>query len=117
MAKPLNESLRDIYIETPDGMGNMLEIASESLAELVKGVSAYNKAGSLTLKISIRPSTAGAMAVTGKVTPIVPKGAPTESLLWPTPEGNLLSEDPKQKKFDLRPVAAMVPDLKPISKS
>jgi hypothetical protein len=31
---------------------------------------------------------------------------PAESLLWPTPEGNLMAEDPRQAKLELKPVAA-----------
>ena len=30
---------------------------------------------------------------------------PAESLLWPTPDGNLMAEDPRQTKLDLKPIA------------
>ncbi|MDD2663987.1 MAG: hypothetical protein PHD19_09520 [Dechloromonas sp.] len=35
-----------------------------------------------------------------------PKGMPAESLLWPTPEGNLMAEDPRQTTLELKQVAA-----------
>ena len=34
------------------------------------------------------------------------KGLPPESLLWATPEGNLMAEDPRQAKLPLRQVEA-----------
>jgi hypothetical protein len=33
-------------------------------------------------------------------------------LLWPTPEGNLLSDDPRQTKIDLREVSAPKVELR-----
>ena len=66
---------------------------------------ANNKAGSLTLKIHVKPSTAGALAVRSEVSTVKPKGLPPESLLWPTPEGNLLAEDPRQMKLEMKAVA------------
>ena len=35
-----------------------------------------------------------------------PKGLPPESLLWATPDGNLMGEDPRQTKLELREVTA-----------
>ena len=48
---------------------------------------------------------AGAMAVKADVSITKPKGLPPESLLWATPEGNLIGEDPRQTKLDLKAVA------------
>lgn len=117
MAKPLNETIRNIYVETTSGESqNLLEQASEALAEVVKAVSSYGKSGSVTLKVDVRKATAGAMAVKGKVTIKKPEGEPYEALLWPTPEGNLLTEDPSQSKLDLKPVAVDKPvELKTVS--
>ena len=83
----------------------MLDHAGQKFSELVNAVMANNKAGSLTLKIHVKPSTAGALAVRSEVSTVKPKGLPPESLLWPTPEGNLIAEDPRQTKLDLKSVA------------
>ena len=107
MAKPINENIRDVRVENDDGdLIPILDHAGAKFSELVNAVMANNKAGSLTLKIHIKPSTAGALAVRSEVSTVKPKGMPPESLLWATPEGNLMAEDPRQTKLDLKPVAA-----------
>lgn len=84
-------------------------------AELVNAVTANNKAGTLTLKIAVKPSTAGALAVKAEVSITKPKGLPPESLLWATPEGNLMAEDPRQTKLELRDVTPPTRELKAIA--
>jgi len=107
MAKPLNENLKAVRIETQDGdLIPVMDLAGEKFAELIGAVVANNKAGKLTLKIDVKPSTAGTLAVKAECSIVKPKGLPPESLLWPTPEGNLLAEDPRQMKLEMKPVAA-----------
>jgi hypothetical protein len=107
MTKPLNENIRDIRIENDTGdLLPLLDHAGAKLSEVIAAVVANNKAGSLTLKIDIKPSTAGALAVKADVKITKPKSSPPESLLWPTPEGNLIADDPRQVKLELKPVAA-----------
>ena len=106
MAKPINENIRDVRIENEDGdLIPVLDHAGMKFSELVNAVVSTGKAGTLTLKIGIKPSTAGALAVKADVNVTIPKGLPPEALLWPTPEGNLIAEDPRQTKLDLKPVA------------
>jgi hypothetical protein len=107
MSKPINENLRDVRVE--NDLGNLIPLldhAGDQFAELIKAICSTNKAGQLTLKVDIKPSTAGAMAVKASVSIKKPKGLPPESLLWPTPEGNLLADDPRQMKMELKTVAA-----------
>lgn len=105
--KPLNENLKAVRIETDDGdLIPIMDLAGAKFSELINAVCAHNKAGTLTLKIGIKPSTAGTLAVKAECNITKPKGMPAESLLWPTPEGNLIAEDPKQTKLDLKPVLA-----------
>ena len=107
MPKPINENLRDLRIENEDGdLIPVLDHAGEEFGKLINAVVTNGKAGSITMKIDIKPSTAGALAVKATVVSKIPKGLPPESLLWPTPEGNLMAEDPRQTKLDLKPVAA-----------
>lgn len=103
--KPLNENLIGVRIETDEGdLLPILDVAGQKFSELVGAVSQHQKTGTLTLKISIKPSTAGAMAVKADVSINKPKGLPAESLLWATPDGNLVAEDPRQTKLDLKSV-------------
>lgn len=107
MAKPLNENLKDVRIETEDGdLIPVMDLAGLKFSELISSVTDNNKAGKLVLTIDIKPSTAGTLAVRAEVKMTKPKGMPAESLLWPTPEGNLIAEDPRQMKLPMRPVIA-----------
>ena len=117
MGKPINENIRDVRIENEDGdLIPVLDHAGAEFATMIKSVVTTGKAGSITLKIDVKPSTAGALAVKASVSAKIPKGLPPESLLWPTPDGNLLAEDPRQTKLDLKPVAAEpVRELKTVS--
>lgn len=105
MAKPIQENLRNVSIEDENGdLRPLIDVASEKLAEIIQSVVAHNKAGSLTLKVDIKPSTAGALAIKAGVSIKKPLGLPPEALLWPTPDGNLLTEDPRQQKLELKAV-------------
>ena len=107
MAKPLNENLKQVRVETEDGeLLPIMDLAGLKFSELINAITAHNKAGKLRLSIDIKPSTAGTRAVKAEVSITKPKGMPAESLLWPTPEGNLLAEDPRQMKLEMKPVAA-----------
>lgn len=107
MTKPLYENLSNVRIETEEGdLLPIMDVAGSKFSELITAVAAHQKAGTLTLKIAVKPSTAGAMAVKADVTITKPKGMPAESLLWATPEGNLMAEDPRQTKLDLKAVTA-----------
>ena len=107
MAKPLNENLKQVRVETEDGeLLPIMDLAGLKFSELINAITAHNKAGKLRLSIDIKPSTAGTLAVKAEVSITKPKGMPAESLLWPTPEGNLMAEDPRQAKLELKPVAA-----------
>ena len=107
MSKPINENIRDVRIEDENGdLMPVLDVAGAKLSEVIAAIVATNKAGSLTMKIDIKQSTAGALAVKASVAIKKPKGLPPESLLWPTPDGNLMADDPRQTKLELKPVAA-----------
>lgn len=104
--KPLNENLRAVRVETEDGdLIPIMDAAGAKFSELIRAVTENNKAGKLTLKIDVKPSTAGTLAIKAECTITKPKGMPAESLLWPTPDGNLMAEDPRQTKLDLKPIA------------
>lgn len=100
MTKPITDTLRHL------GAGCLMDDAAEAMAGLVLAVDSTGKAGTLTIKISLRKATAGALAVTGTVTAKKPAAPPMESLMFPTPEGNLLTEDPRQQKLELKSVGA-----------
>lgn len=97
--------------------GCLVDDATTGLAEIVKAVDATGKPGSLVITVTVRKATAGAMAVLGKVAVKKPVEPVLESLLFPTPEGNLLTEDPNQRKLDLRPISVTQKELKEVNQS
>lgn len=103
MARIITDSLRHLQ------GGTFLEEASEQLAELVSAVDNTGKAGTITLVISVKKMSKGAMGVTGQIKLRKPQEAPDATLMFPTPEGNLLTEDPRQQKLALKTVEASTP--------
>lgn len=96
-ARPITDTLRHI------GGGVFIDLASDKMNELVGAVAESGKAGKLTLEVSVKKATrGGAMHITGKVTVKKPAEEPMEAMLFATPEGNLVADDPKQSKLDLK---------------
>ena len=97
--RPITDTLRSI------GGGVFIDLASDKLAELVTAVDTSGKSGRIDLTISIKKATrGGAMHITGKVKLTKPAEEPMEAMLFATPEGNLLVDDPHQQKLDLKAV-------------
>lgn len=101
--RPITDTIRHI------GGGVFIDTASDKLAELVAAVDSSGKPGKLNLAITIKKATrGGAMHVSGTVTLTKPPAEPLECMLFATPEGNLVADDPKQAKLDLKAVAGAV---------
>lgn len=98
MPKPIHETLKHL------AGGTFLIEAGDKLAELVAAVDATGKGGTITMKISIKKSTKSAMQVIGNITMSKPQEAPDATLMFPTPEGNLLLNDPRQQSLELKTV-------------
>jgi len=97
--RPITDTLRHI------GGGVFIDTASDKMNELVSAVDASGKAGKLTLEVLVKKATrGGAMHITGKVTLKKPAEEPFEVMLFATPEGNLIADDPRQSKLDLKRV-------------
>lgn len=98
--RPITDTLRHI------GGGVFIDLASDKMNELVSAVDASGKGGKLTLEVSVKKATrGGAMHITGKVTLKKPAEEPMEAMLFATPEGNLMADDPRQQKLDLKTIA------------
>jgi len=98
-ARPITDTIRHI------GGGTFIDNASDMLAELVGAVDNSGKTGKITLEISVKKATrGGAMIVTGKVRMSKPADEPLEAMLFATPEGNLVVDDPHQQKLDLKAI-------------
>lgn len=101
MPKPITDTLRLLQ------GGTFIDKCSDQLAEAVRMVDETGKAGKLTITLDLKKSGA-AVAIKAKVTNKVPEAAADDDLMWPTTEGNLVLENPAQRKLDLR-VAGQAP--------
>lgn len=106
--RPITDTIRHIR------GGEFIDEASDALAELVRAVEATGKGGKVVLEISVKKMSRDANGVSGKVKLSKPFEAPESTLMFPTPEGNLLTEHPLQQKLPLVQVAASQPILKQI---
>lgn len=109
--KPITETLRHVR------GGQMIDEASDMLAEVVRAVETTGKAGELVIRLQVKKlSRSGALEIIDKVTHKVPSEAPLTTMMFPTPEGNLITDDPRQHKLDLRTVRiAGAADVTPIN--
>jgi hypothetical protein len=96
--------------------GVALDEISEEFNRLVAAVDNTGRPGELTLKIKLKPSTAGAIEVLDEVKAKVPTLPKESSLFFPTVEGNLVRNDPRQPEIPgLKEVAAMNKPIKEVS--
>lgn len=98
--------------------GELLDELSDQLNELVTACNETGKAGSLTLTLKLKPSRGGAIEINDAVTAKVPKLERGSTLMFPTPEGNLQREDPRQMKIEgLREVPRQSDELRNVSQA
>lgn len=110
MPRPITDTLRLL-----DG-GAFMDQCSDLLAETVKGVEETGKAGKLTITLDLKKA-GGAIAVRGKVTNKAPEALPDETLLWATVEGNLVTDNPAQRKLEFRDVAQGPSEMRDVQRT
>ncbi|QKJ67461.1 hypothetical protein HQN60_12515 [Deefgea piscis] len=101
------DTLRDI------AGGELVEDLGEVIRELNTAISLVDngKGGSITVKINIKPAgrQSGAMRVGYDIKLSKPSQPRRESIMFGTPEGDLLATDPTQRQLDLRDINATSP--------
>ena len=100
--RPATDILRDI------AAGELVENLGDAIRTVNAAVDVAGKAGSITLVINLKPAGrgTGATEVTYDVRTKEPRLARAASIMWGTPEGDLLAQDPRQQRLDLRTVDA-----------
>lgn len=82
----------------------LIELA-EKLAAVAQAVDATGKQGELNIKLTIKKiSRVGAMEISDKITTKIPTEPAETTMVFVTPEGNLLTQDPRQQSLDLEQV-------------
>jgi len=78
---------------------------SDALQELVAAVVQEGKAGKLVLTIGVKPMGKGdGLEVSADIACKPPKETPGVSIFYPSPENNLVRQDPRQQTMELREI-------------
>lgn len=106
MPKSFTDELRDLR------RGALVADLTDKMAALVLEVAATGKPGKLTLELTVKRASRGSSALTvaDKTTVKMPDAnMDSETLMFASPEGSLLTEDPRQARLDLKAVAVATP--------
>lgn len=91
--------------------GELLEELSQALNDLTNACAETGSKGALTLTLKLRPSKGGAIEISDEVKVKKPSFERGSTLMFPTPEGNLQREDPRQLQINgLREIPAREDD-------
>lgn len=109
MPRPIFETLRSLC------NGTLLIDVQDALTALTKAVDATGKPGKLTITLSMKKATSIAVALNAKVALSKPDEVTPESLFFPTPDGYLETQDPRQQNLALGVVE--MPSARDLEKS
>lgn len=95
MRRPLFDTLRDIRA------GQVIDDFESQLQELVHAVQTTNAGGSITLTLEVRPmkGSTEATVVKDSIKLKKPQISTSGTVMFPTPEGNLQRNHPKQESL------------------
>ncbi len=97
--RPFEETAKQIR------RGFFLVELAEKLAEVAQAVDATGRQGELNIKLTIKKiSRVGAMEISDKITAKIPSDPPETTMVFVTPEGNLMTQDPRQQSLELEKV-------------
>jgi hypothetical protein len=89
----------DLFIHTLSTLryGQTQSELSEELHNAVRRAIDTGKTAEITLKLKIKPEANGAQVfITDEIKSKIPQFTREQTILFPTPEGNLIREDPRQ---------------------
>lgn len=72
---------------------------TNAFADLVAAVEKYDKAGSMTITLKLKPTGSGPIVVTDDVTTKPPTAPKPETYYWRTDDGGLSRRDPRQPEL------------------
>lgn len=84
--------------------GAALEEAGEELRRVTKAVDKFETKGALTLTVHVKPfkGTCNALVLVPEIKAKVPKAEQPQSIFFPTDDGGLARNDPRQKEFKFK---------------
>lgn len=93
--KPITDVMREIR------KGRIVDKASEMLADVVHAVDETGKAGSITIKLTVKPEKGGGSqkTISAKLTATKPEEDLPEAIFFSDTEGTLHRNDPDQREM------------------
>lgn len=100
--RPFFDTARDIR------RGQFIEDIADELQRVVASVEETGKPGKLLIELTVKPASKaqGAVTIADKVKAKLPELPAGETIMFVTPENNLVANDPRQKALDLKAVSA-----------
>ena len=80
--------------------GTLNDDLGEALNLLTQKCDSTGKAGTLTLVLKLKPGKGGQLEIFDDIKVSMPKEEKGSSIMFATPEGNLIREDPRQMTID-----------------
>lgn len=110
-ARPFFDVAREIR------RGQFIDECADELQNLIAAVEETGKAGKLVIEIAVAPASRGqgAVKVADKITAKLPSLPAGETIMFVTPENNLVANDPRQTKLDLKQVGAESTAIKTVN--
>jgi hypothetical protein len=86
--------------------GEFIDECGDELQKVIAAVEETGKAGKLVIEITVAPASKGqgAVKVADRITAKLPQLAAGETIMFVTPDNNLVANDPRQAKLDLKSV-------------
>lgn len=110
MARPFTDTLLALR------HGELLDELSDAINELTTACAETGKAGTLSMTIKLKPGNAGQIEVIDEVKLKLPAPTKGSTLMFATPEGNLVRNDPRQMSIEgLRQVDTSTGEIKQVA--
>jgi len=110
-ARPFFDVARDIR------RGAFIDEMADAIQQVVASVEETGKAGKVLVEISVAPASKGqgAVKVADKITLKLPALPAGETIMFVTPDNNLVANDPRQSSLELKTVEVKPQELKTAS--
>ncbi|PPD48398.1 MAG: hypothetical protein CTY14_02230 [Methylotenera sp.] len=107
-ARPFFDVARDIR------RGAFIDEMADAIQQVVASVEETGKAGKVIVEIAVAPASKGqgAVKVADKITLKLPALPAGETIMFVTPDNNLVANDPRQSTLELKTVSQRPQELK-----
>lgn len=97
--------------------GQFLEDCADELHRVIASVEETGKVGKLLIEIAVAPASKvhGAVVVSDKITVKLPQMPLGDTIMFVTPDNNLVANDPRQKEIVFKSVDTPINELKQVN--